>query len=546
MSALQEYATHRHLLAEMMARQAAIEHDEGQAEAMLGAAVIASLSATDGRALQQFLPYLIRGMAIITRMLRRRPGTRLAVRAVPIIVRRTVRWIRCQSLAGRPVTRRALTRAVASQVQQVLGNRGLRSGVIAANIRANRDCNESALFETKVSGGTSAVAPFPRYPYVLGLEMTNEELSNCAATMERDPDTRPMCGAIADLTGSRQLPPFYAHNPVDMVYVGSLAKIYAMYAAFELRKRVQQQVNDMIKLGLSTTNAGWERHVFSALENAWRSTLRTAFPSLPEGMPKFSEIFAVSSSGQVKFAESDPPLTDGDLDFRPPNPAPGKPAISPEFKQPPGKFRDWMRLMLRWSNDKAASMCIRALGYPYINGVLSAAGFFNKSTRSGLWISGDYLGHDWLKANAAGQPLSPRWARLQGRKLTNFAGTAFQVARLLVLLAQHRLVDPQSSSEMISIMTGVKGIGSYIRGALVHATPPRPYTAIASKIGCGDEALPCGFTHDCGIVRVDRNRDPARTIRYVVVALGGHPHKSKADLRKMVVRFHDCVLAQHP
>jgi hypothetical protein len=355
-----------------------------------------------------------------------------------------------------------------------------------------------------------------------------------------------MCGAIADLTGNPQLPPFYAQNPVDMVYVGSLAKIYPVYVAFELRKRVQQHVKDMLKLGLSTTSPGWQRQVFASLEKAWKPKLKAAFPSLPGGMPDFAEIFVVSATGKVKFAENDPPLTDADLDYRPPNPTPGKPSVSPEFKDPPGKFRDWMRLTLRWSNNKAASKCIRALSYPYINGVLTAAGFFDKTTRLGLWLSGDYLGHDWLKANAAGKPLSPRWARLQGRKVTNFAGTAFQVARLMTLLAQRRLVDQESSTEMISIMTGVKGIGSYIRGGLVHAAPARPYTAIASKIGCGDEALPCGFTHDCGIVRVDRNGNPARTVRYVVVALGGHPDKSKADLRKMVVRFHDCVLAQHP
>jgi hypothetical protein len=206
---------------------------------------------------------------------------------------------------------------------------------------------------------------------------------------------------------------------------------------------------------------------------------------------------------------------------------------------------------LRWSNNQAASKCIRALTYPYINGVLGAAGFFNKTSRVGLWLSADFQGHDWLKRNGAGQPLSPRWARLQRRKVTNLAGTAFQVARLLTLLAQGRLVDKESSREMISIMTGVHGIGSYIRGALAHAAPPRPFSVIASKIGFGDEKTPSGlwrpFSHDCAIVTVDRGGAPARTIRYVLVALGSHPDQAaRADLGKMVVRFHDCVVARHP
>jgi Beta-lactamase enzyme family len=265
-------------------------------------------------------------------------------------------------------------------------------------------------------------------------------------------------------------------------------------------------------------------------------------------MPKFSEIVALSTTGKASFVENDPPLTDADLDFRPPHPEPDHPPISPEFKPPPGKFRDWMRLMLRWSNNEAASKCIRALGYSYINGVLGAAGFFDKRARVGLWMSGDYLGHDWLPANRAGQPLTPRWARLQARAVTNFAGTAFQVARLMTLLAQGRLVDRDSSTAMLGLMTGVAGIGSYIRGGLAGATPPRAFTTIASKIGCGDEVPPpaCGFTHDCAIVRVNADPDPARVIRYVMVALGGHPNQAKADLRKLVVRFHDCVVARHP
>jgi hypothetical protein len=147
----------------------------------------------------------------------------------------------------------------------------------------------------------------------------------------------------------------------------------------------------MIKLGLSTATAGWEHKVFSALEKAWKPKLKNLFRKFPEGMPNFSEIFILSVNGTAKFAENDPPFTNADLDFRPPHPTPGHAPISPEFKSPPGKFRDWMRLMLRWSNNEAASKCIRALSYPYINGMLGAAGFFNKTSKVGLWLSGDYL-----------------------------------------------------------------------------------------------------------------------------------------------------------
>jgi hypothetical protein len=402
-------------------------------------------------------------------------------------------------------------------------------------------------FERQVGDGADAIDPFPRQPYVLSLQMSDERFIACGETVERDPLTKPMCGAVADVTGNPDLPAFYAHNPIDMLYVGSLAKIYPMYVAFELRKRVEEQARDMIKLGLSTSTPGWEQKVFAALEKAWKPKLKRAFPTLPESVPKFAEIVVLApthtaSLVKASFVKNVPALSDADLDFRPPNPKPDKPPISPEFKTPPGKFWDWMRLMLRWSNNEAASKCIRALGYSYINGVLDAGGFFDKRTHVGLWMSGDYLGNDWLPKNRAGQPLSPRWATLQKRATTNFAGTAFEVARLLTLLAQGRLVSRESSTEMLGIMTGVAGIGSFIRGGLAHAAPPRAFATIASKIGCGDEVPPpaCGFTHDCAVVRAHD------ATRYVVVALGGHPSRGKSDLRKMAVTFHDCVVARHP
>jgi hypothetical protein len=402
---------------------------------------------------------------------------------------------------------------------------------------------DNAVYEDR----EDAVDPFPRQGYVLGLEMTNQAFINCASVVESDPDTSPMCGAVADLTGDPELPAFYANNPLDMVYVGSLAKVYALYVAFELRRRVQQQAKEMIKIGISTAAPGWEREVFAALAKAWKPKLKAAFPRLPEDMPKFADIFVLSPTGEAAFSQNNPPLTDSELDSWPPNSDPKKPPVSPEYKKPPGKFFDWMRLMLRWSNNEAASKCIRALSYPYINSVLGATGFFDQKTKVGLWLSGDYLGNDWLRANAAGQPLSPRWARLQGRSVSNFAGTSFQVARLMVFIARN--------PEMVGLMTAASlprsshaGIGSYIRDGLEGATPPRAFTSIASKIGCGDEVPPpaCGFSHDCAIVRIDRGADPAKTVRYAVVALGGHPDRARADLHKMVVRFHDCVVARHP
>ena len=130
--------THHEALAEMMAEAAAQEQHEGQAEAMAGASVVTVISPADRRALRRILPHLVRGVAILTRILRRRRITRPAVRAVPTIVRRTIQSVKRQAAAGAPITRKTVARAAATQVRRVLGNPKACAVAITRNIRASR------------------------------------------------------------------------------------------------------------------------------------------------------------------------------------------------------------------------------------------------------------------------------------------------------------------------------------------------------------------------------------------------------------------------
>jgi hypothetical protein len=359
------------------------------------------------------------------------------------------------------------------------------------------------------------------------LNKTDAALNTCTLNAATDPKVTDLCGAVVDVTGNPATPPYAGHNDTDMLYVGSLAKIYSAYVAFELKKRVEMQAKSMITQGLSTAKAGWEKKVFDVLKKGWQPKLNAAFPSLPSGFPKFTDMFVLSAAGDVTFAEASPAITDADLD-----------AIG-EFGNPKGKYRDWMRLMLRWSNNTAASKTILPLSYPYINGVLGSAGFFDKAAKAGLWLSGDYMGHDWAPGggNPAGQPLTVRWAKAQGRTKSNFTGTSFQVARFMTALAQGKLADAASSADMVSITTGADGIGSYIGGALASASPPRRFTSVVSKIGYGDDS----FSHDCAIVTAS-----APAIRYASAVLGSPPSKGRADLDQLSVAYYDCVAARHP
>jgi hypothetical protein len=128
--------TRRDATAEMMAAVAAQAQTEAEAEAMAGAATVASLSPRDRAALERVLPHLVRGTAVLTRLLRRRQATRPAVRAVPTIVRRTTRTLAQRAAAGQPVTRQTAARVMATQTRRVLGQPRTCAAAIQRNVRA--------------------------------------------------------------------------------------------------------------------------------------------------------------------------------------------------------------------------------------------------------------------------------------------------------------------------------------------------------------------------------------------------------------------------
>jgi hypothetical protein len=129
------------VLAEMMAESAALAQHEAEAEAMAGGSVVAVLSAADRAALRRLLPQLIRGVAVLTRILRRRRITRPALRTVPTIFRQTVRALRRRLAAGQPVTRRLAGQVLASNTRRILSSPRACGVVIFRNLRTNLRAN---------------------------------------------------------------------------------------------------------------------------------------------------------------------------------------------------------------------------------------------------------------------------------------------------------------------------------------------------------------------------------------------------------------------
>jgi hypothetical protein len=123
------------MMAEMMAEVAAGAHTESEAEAMIGAASVTVLSARDRAALRRLLPHLVRGVAVLTRLLRRRRITRPAVRAVPTIMRRTAATLRHRAASGMPVNRRIAGKVMGAHTRRVLTNPRLCGSIIGRNVQ---------------------------------------------------------------------------------------------------------------------------------------------------------------------------------------------------------------------------------------------------------------------------------------------------------------------------------------------------------------------------------------------------------------------------
>jgi hypothetical protein len=124
--------------AELMAAVAAQAQTEAEAEAMAGAATLLAISPSDRAELRRVLPHMVRGTAILTRILRSRRGTRPAVRIVPTIVRRTSTTLTRQAAAGQPVTKKTAARVMANQTRKVLTSPRTCAKAMQNNVTATR------------------------------------------------------------------------------------------------------------------------------------------------------------------------------------------------------------------------------------------------------------------------------------------------------------------------------------------------------------------------------------------------------------------------
>jgi hypothetical protein len=377
----------------------------------------------------------------------------------------------------------------------------------------------------------AGVKPFPA-PYPLAFDAARSNslkkavkvgpyLTGLQTAHVKSGDT--LGGAVIDLTGGPGVAPAYAGAfDEDTFYVGSMGKAAAMYAALELRTRLRKAFV-RAKPHLNTAVAGWHVSFLSVVRRTWSGQIARGFPgfdtTMPARMPKFTDMFdfPAGAGAGVNFTKGTATIAQiAALDT-------GRPTADM-------KFADMIESMILMSNPFAAGNVITSVGYPYLNGALREAGFFDPATKTGIWVSASYDSRDW-KPKVDPFELSPRGA-LHYKSRTNIAGNARQFARMLALAARHQLFDADAAAcdDMMEFMRkdGIPGADNCFVRLAVEATPmpvgvpSLKVDKFANKIGIGDPApgQELQGIHDCAIIQ--RTSSDGTTLRYVAVFTGGY------------------------
>jgi len=268
------------------------------------------------------------------------------------------------------------------------------------------------------SMATLRTSPFPVAYADFSPDPTLQAALN-AATAREPNELKNITTAVVALNpdGTRPL----AHYRGSEVHYGaSLIKIAAMYAAFELRATLRSIANE---LGGSARPSDVLKQASDYLDPKIMAKVATLSPiagvSPGFALPRYASTFDVI-------------------------PKSGVPGFTVNFSS---RYQTALEKMIGPSSNNDAASCVHGVGYGYLNGSLAAGGFFDPGTKNGIWLAGDYQDPDRPgKYPAFRIPCGNDVDTAQG-------ATALQLARLMALLWDKRLVGPGASSEMLALLT---------------------------------------------------------------------------------------------
>lgn len=163
-------------------------------------------------------------------------------------------------------------------------------------------------------------------------------------------------------------------RPIENHYTASLAKIHAMYAAFQLRETLRAIAAELGPNAAPATVIPTARAYLNPLIMAQAGPLLARAPLDPR------------SKNPVTLANRLPSYTGFEA-------ATTGSGVTVNFT---GAYQQLLNDMITVSSDPAAGQCIHNIGYAYLNGALASAGFFDATSQNGLWLAADYSDFkDW-------------------------------------------------------------------------------------------------------------------------------------------------------
>ena len=266
--------------------------------------------------------------------------------------------------------------------------------------------------------------------------------------------------ALVDLTGAKYHTPIFAgYGENDSIYGGSLPKILALYAIFQLRF----DLNTFARFNGITKGSELEKSILKEWSNAG---LVSALA------PKLRTLF--------------------------------------QFKEKAGSTVEVELLNKTFAinNNQFARKLILAVGFNYIGSVALQSGLFDEKKLRGLWLRSAY-----------DKPTIP-WSKSPIVTKTVHDVTALSAASYFVLLAQGRLVNQITSNE---IADALKQQVCFDRGLLdgIKTLPGAPSMEDSNNIPPNKCGLYDPYFHDA--IHMVRQLTDAKRIEYVVVVLSKVP-----------------------
>lgn len=322
--------------------------------------------------------------------------------------------------------------------------------------------------------------------------------------------------SLVDLSTMADDPPYGGMNDLSEYFVASLAKVGAMYAAYQLRSFVKEQARAF---------DGIVETLLPSLEKTITPQIESQVPGLAKDHPALTKIFTASYSMNsqgcnIQFSSAIFDKTLDEIDTLEEKKSPSAFAETRKLG-----FQQRLELMIKWSSNCGACTCISDLGFQYINAALRKAGLFDPSSSTGLWLGAGYgsgcRGATVGRTNAIGNGRVPIVNKRAPDEVFQVA-TPRSVARMLRALAELKLVDAEASGGLGSIKdlldkrwnktTSPIGFGLGYDPDPDKMEPNSPI-AVYSKLGIGESTV-------CDGALVMSGTRLTGPVNYIAVVLG--------------------------